>query len=204
MNLFYACSQLPDASPEQIKKAYYNCMKECHPDLSGDDPDTTNFCMFVNEVYEVRVQIQRMLNSELPITKATNKDGYINYEQGRRIYYIITENGQKSFQLQRSCPSQKLLRPIGYHHQIQFFMSLVGFSNRTKKNLGDPYLTPRENVASRPLSQMAAKWQVLSDPVQRMVYDEIHGYALTAINPFMDDSSTKDLAFVDEFSCIGT
>ncbi|XP_022147843.1 chaperone protein dnaJ C76, chloroplastic [Momordica charantia] len=87
---------LPDASPEQIKKAYYNCMKECHPDLSGDDPDTTNFCMFVNEVYEV-----------------------------------------------------------------------------------------------------------LSDPVQRMVYDEIHGYALTAINPFMDDSSTKDLAFVDEFSCIG-
>ncbi|XP_038887877.1 chaperone protein dnaJ C76, chloroplastic [Benincasa hispida] len=87
---------LPDASPEQIKKAYYNCMKECHPDLSGDDPDTTNFCMFINEVYEV-----------------------------------------------------------------------------------------------------------LSDPVQRMVYDEIHGYALTAINPFVDDSSTKDLAFVDEFSCIG-
>lgn len=45
--------------------------------------------------------------------------------------------------------------------------------------------------------------QVLSDPLQRMVYDEIHGYALTAINPFLDDSSPKDLAFVDEFSCIG-
>lgn len=28
-------------------------MKECHPDLSGDDPETTNFCMFINEVYEV-------------------------------------------------------------------------------------------------------------------------------------------------------
>ncbi|XP_073311983.1 chaperone protein dnaJ C76, chloroplastic-like [Primulina huaijiensis] len=87
---------LPNATQEQIKKAYYNCMKTCHPDLSGDDPETTNFCVFINEVYEV-----------------------------------------------------------------------------------------------------------LSDPVQRMVYDEIHGYSLTAINPFFDDSSTKDYVFVDEFSCIG-
>lgn len=45
--------------------------------------------------------------------------------------------------------------------------------------------------------------QVLSDPVQRLVYDEIHGHALTAINPFFDDSSPRDHAFVDEFSCIG-
>ncbi|KAM1078521.1 hypothetical protein TB2_025206 [Malus domestica] len=87
---------LPDATPAQIKKAYYNCMKACHPDLSGDNPDTNNFCMFINEVYEV-----------------------------------------------------------------------------------------------------------LSDPVQRMVYDEIHGYALTAINPFLNESAPKDHAFVDEFSCIG-
>ncbi|KAL4585303.1 hypothetical protein LXL04_009920 [Taraxacum kok-saghyz] len=87
---------LPDATPEQIKKAYYNCMKSCHPDLSGNNVDTTNFCIFINEVYEV-----------------------------------------------------------------------------------------------------------LSDPAQRMVYDEIHGYALTAINPFYDDASPKDHVFVDEFSCIG-
>ncbi|CAH9135509.1 unnamed protein product [Cuscuta epithymum] len=87
---------LPDATTEEIKKAYYNCMKACHPDLTGDDADTTNFCMFVNEVYEV-----------------------------------------------------------------------------------------------------------LSDPAQRLVYDEIHGYAATAINPFLDESSSKDHVFVDEFSCIG-
>jgi curved DNA-binding protein CbpA len=44
---------MPDATPEEVKKAYYSCMKECHPDLSGDDPEVTNFCMFINEVYSV-------------------------------------------------------------------------------------------------------------------------------------------------------
>ncbi|RZC09466.1 Chaperone protein dnaJ C76, chloroplastic isoform B [Glycine soja] len=87
---------LPDATPGQIKKAYYNCMKACHPDLSDNDPEATNFCTFINEVYGV-----------------------------------------------------------------------------------------------------------LSDPIQRMIYDEIHGYSLTSINPFLDDSSPKDHVFVDEFSCIG-
>lgn len=47
---------MPDATPQQIKKAYYNCMKACHPDLSGNDPDVTNFCMFINEVYAVGSQ----------------------------------------------------------------------------------------------------------------------------------------------------
>ncbi|KAL6618891.1 hypothetical protein ACP70R_034030 [Stipagrostis hirtigluma subsp. patula] len=87
---------MPDATPEEIKKAYYSCMKACHPDLSGDDPDVTNFCMFINEVYSV-----------------------------------------------------------------------------------------------------------LSDPAQRAVYDEIHGYTATATNPFLDDSAPKDHVFVDEFTCIG-
>ena len=48
-----AVLQTPDATQEQIKKAYYNCMKACHPDLSGDDPESTDFCKFINEVYEV-------------------------------------------------------------------------------------------------------------------------------------------------------
>lgn len=50
---YWLMQQLPDATPEQIKKAYYNCMKSCHPDLSGNDPGNTNFCMFINEVYAV-------------------------------------------------------------------------------------------------------------------------------------------------------
>jgi len=36
-----------------------------------------------------------------------------------------------------------------------------------------------------------------------MVYDEIHGYTVTAINPFLDDSTPRDHVFVDEFACIG-
>ncbi|XP_078428308.1 DNAJ heat shock N-terminal domain-containing protein [Wolffia australiana] len=87
---------LPDATPAQIKKAYYNCMKACHPDLAGNDPETTNFCMFINEVYAV-----------------------------------------------------------------------------------------------------------LSDPLQRMIYDDIHGFSATATNPFVNESAVRDHAFVDEFSCIG-
>lgn len=87
---------MPDATTEEIKKAYYSCMKACHPDLSGDDPNVTSFCMFVNEVYAV-----------------------------------------------------------------------------------------------------------LSDPVQRAAYDEIHGYMATATNPFFDSNASKDHVFVDEFTCIG-
>jgi len=99
-------------------------MKTCHPDLSGNDPETTNFCTFINEVYEV-VSFLDILN-------------------------IIM----------------------------------------LKKFVVSSFLT--------------FLFQVLSDPVQRRVYDDIHGYSLTSINPFMDDSSPKDHVFVDEFSCIGT
>ena len=47
--------QTPDATPDEIKKAYYACMKACHPDLSNNHPDSVAFCSFVNEVYEVGV-----------------------------------------------------------------------------------------------------------------------------------------------------
>ncbi|CAL0323485.1 unnamed protein product [Lupinus luteus] len=57
---------LPDATQTQIKKAYYNCMKACHPDLSGNDPETTNICTFINEVYAVLSDpVQRMVYDEI-------------------------------------------------------------------------------------------------------------------------------------------
>ncbi|GJP47838.1 hypothetical protein CLOM_g7018 [Closterium sp. NIES-68] len=85
-----------DATPDEIKRAYYACMKACHPDLSNNHPDSVAFCSFVNEVYEV-----------------------------------------------------------------------------------------------------------LSDPEMRLVYDEIKGYSLTSVNPFVDNRHEKDQVFVDEFTCIG-
>ncbi|XP_074331340.1 uncharacterized protein LOC141668372 isoform X4 [Apium graveolens] len=58
--------KIPDATPEQIKKTYYNFMKSCHLDLSGNDADTTNFCMFINEVYTVLSDlVQRMVYDEI-------------------------------------------------------------------------------------------------------------------------------------------
>lgn len=47
--------QTPDATADEIKKAYYSCMKTCHPDLSGNSSDSTDFCIFINEIYEVLV-----------------------------------------------------------------------------------------------------------------------------------------------------
>jgi DnaJ-domain-containing protein 1 len=46
-------TQVPSADAATIKRAYYGCVKECHPDLSMDE-DSTEFCKLVNEIYEVR------------------------------------------------------------------------------------------------------------------------------------------------------
>jgi DnaJ-class molecular chaperone len=57
--------QSPEASGGQIKQAYYGMMKECHPDLTGEHPDSTAFCKFINEVYEVRPSCTPLRVSEM-------------------------------------------------------------------------------------------------------------------------------------------
>ena len=42
----------PTASTTEIKRAYYSVMREFHPDVSNDDEDTTEFAVFLNDVYE--------------------------------------------------------------------------------------------------------------------------------------------------------
>ena len=43
----------PDASQDEIKKAYRQKAKECHPDLHPDDPRATEKMNEVNEAYDM-------------------------------------------------------------------------------------------------------------------------------------------------------
>eukprot|EP00898_Chlorokybus_atmophyticus_P007496 jgi/Chlat1/7748/Chrsp66S07214 len=49
----------PDASAEEVKQAYYASMRLCHPDLSGNHPESTAFCMYLNEAYEVLSDVHK-------------------------------------------------------------------------------------------------------------------------------------------------
>jgi len=48
----------PRADVKEIKLAYYSIMKDCHPDLSGDE-ESTEFCMLLNEIYETLTDPER-------------------------------------------------------------------------------------------------------------------------------------------------
>lgn len=50
---FYGILGVPEnASRRDIKRAYKAMMKDFHPDLSGDE-ESTEFCILLNEIYEV-------------------------------------------------------------------------------------------------------------------------------------------------------
>jgi hypothetical protein len=58
--------QEPDADTKQIKQAYYNLMREFHPDSSSID--TTDFCALLNEIYAVS-NVVPYLSVSPPISK---------------------------------------------------------------------------------------------------------------------------------------
>jgi len=49
-NLFELFSVSPDAEPDVIKKAYYDKMKICHPDVAGEAGE--EMCILLNEAYD--------------------------------------------------------------------------------------------------------------------------------------------------------
>ena len=53
-NHFYK-PQDPGSDKKSIKKAYYDAMRDCHPD-SNDNDEATEFATFLNEIYEVSLE----------------------------------------------------------------------------------------------------------------------------------------------------
>ena len=52
--------QAPTATERDIKRAYYNSMRSCHPDLAAsqeDEESATEVCVFLNDVYEARASL---------------------------------------------------------------------------------------------------------------------------------------------------
>lgn len=90
---FYSVLGLtPEATPEEIKKAYYSCMKTCHPDLSGNTQDATDFCMFVNEIYEVLSDPeQRMVYDEINGYALTSANPFLNANAQDRDHAFVDE-----------------------------------------------------------------------------------------------------------------
>ena len=46
--------QDPGTDKKSIRKAYYDAMRDCHPDTSSAE-ESTEFATFLNEIYEVRI-----------------------------------------------------------------------------------------------------------------------------------------------------
>ena len=65
----------PDASQDEIKKAYRQKAKECHPDLHPDDPKATEKMNEVNEAYDMLMHPEKYQGRQQP---------YSNPFQGQR------------------------------------------------------------------------------------------------------------------------
>ncbi|KAI8477300.1 MAG: hypothetical protein J3K34DRAFT_381734 [Monoraphidium minutum] len=57
-DFYYILGVPPRASTKEIKDAYRALMKDCHPDLSGDE-ESTEFATLLNEVYSTLVDPER-------------------------------------------------------------------------------------------------------------------------------------------------
>jgi curved DNA-binding protein CbpA len=48
-----------DATPDEIKAAYYKLARECHPDVAADDPDMTQKFALISQAYRILSDSQR-------------------------------------------------------------------------------------------------------------------------------------------------
>jgi len=64
------------ATSKEVKRAYYNLAKECHPDYLGDAGH--NACILLNEAYEVLVDTEQRNWYDFRLERAKEElgDGY--------------------------------------------------------------------------------------------------------------------------------
>lgn len=71
LSLGFVLVQSPRATQKEIKQAYYNIMRSCHPDVAGasmsadeeDDGSADDVCAFINAAV---MEVQSSLNVPLP------------------------------------------------------------------------------------------------------------------------------------------
>ena len=59
-------AQAPTATERDIKRAYHNSMRSCHPDFASsrdDEESATEVCVFLNDIYEVRCLVVRLTSA---------------------------------------------------------------------------------------------------------------------------------------------
>ncbi|MBR3017450.1 MAG: DnaJ domain-containing protein [Clostridia bacterium] len=65
----------PGASQEEIKKAYRQKAKECHPDLHPDDPKATEKMNQVNEAYDMLTHPEKYQGRQQPYSNPWQQSG---------------------------------------------------------------------------------------------------------------------------------
>lgn len=72
----------PGASADEIKKAYRQKAKECHPDLHPDDPNATQKMNEVNEAYDMLMHPEKYQARQQQQQQSQQYSGYYNQQQG--------------------------------------------------------------------------------------------------------------------------
>lgn len=75
----------PNATQDEIKKAYRKKARECHPDLNPDDPKATERMNEVNEAYDMLMNPEKYRNQRTGNSSSSGQS-YSNTNQGGYSY----------------------------------------------------------------------------------------------------------------------
>lgn len=137
----------PDASAEEIKKAYHRKAKQYHPDLNPDDPEAARKMNEVNEAYDLlqnpaeyrrkAAQEQMRQNYRNAGNGAWQRDGFGNYyRQG--AYYDSGSNYRQSSYGQNGSGYRQSGGYYGYGFGFEDLFRSQGYGSVPFAKAGDP------------------------------------------------------------------